>query len=94
NSLGAYDRDLRRNKSLALAAKSAANSLTLARQQYDAGLVDFFTVLDSQRSQLSMQDQMATSHIAIITDLIAIYKALGGGWTSLPTPTNENQQDQ
>ena len=94
NSLGAYDRELRRNKSLALAATSAANSLDIARRQYDAGLVNFLTVLDSQRSQLSLQDQLATSRSAIITNLIALYKALGGGWTSLATPSDENQQEQ
>ena len=94
NSLGTYDQELRRNQSLTLAAAAAANSLELARQQYDAGLVDFLTVLDSQRSKLSLQDQLTTSRSAIITNLISLYKALGGGWTSMSASADKNQQDQ
>jgi outer membrane protein TolC len=62
-----------------LAAESAAN---LAENEYQAGLTDFTSVLDAQRSLLSFQDQLAQSQGAVTSNLIRIYKALGGGWRS------------
>ena len=59
---------------------SATQALTLARQRYDGGIDDFLTVLDAQRSQLSIQAQLAQSETRTATSLVAIYKALGGGW--------------
>ena len=40
-------------------------------------------VLDAQRSLLSLQDQLAVSEGEVTSDLISLYKALGGGWTSM-----------
>jgi multidrug efflux system outer membrane protein len=37
-------------------------------------------VLDTQRAQLSIQAQLAQSETRTATSLVAIYKALGGGW--------------
>ncbi len=55
----------------------------MAQHKYEAGLIDFVNVLDTQRSLLSFQDELAQSNGAIMTDLIKLYKALGGGWESL-----------
>jgi multidrug efflux system outer membrane protein len=54
--------------------------MALARQRYDGGVDDFFPVLDAQRTQLSIQAQLALSETRTATSLVAIYKALGGGW--------------
>jgi multidrug efflux system outer membrane protein len=62
----------------AVAASQA--SLTLARQKADQGLTDTLSVLEAQRSLLSAQDALAQCDGTIRTDLIALYKALGGGW--------------
>ena len=56
-------------------------AVRLAQDQYKVGLVDFSNVLDAQRSLLSFQDQLAQSNGAVTSNLIRLYKALGGGWT-------------
>jgi multidrug efflux system outer membrane protein len=43
-------------------------------------VADFLTVLDAERTLLSAQDLLATSETRTATTLIAVYKALGGGW--------------
>ena len=53
----------------------------LARSQYSSGLIDFQTVLDAERALLSAQDQVAQSKGQVSSNLISLYKALGGGWT-------------
>jgi multidrug efflux system outer membrane protein len=55
-------------------------ALELAQIQYNAGLTDFLTVLDSERTLAGDQDQLAQSQVRAITNLISLYKALGGGW--------------
>ena len=37
-------------------------------------------MLDAQRQQLAIEDDLAQSDTAVVTDLVALYKALGGGW--------------
>lgn len=57
--------------------------MALARAQYGAGMVDFRSVLDAQRSLLSLQDQLAQSEGTVTSNVVRLYKALGGGWTPL-----------
>ena len=66
---------------------SATQAMTLARQRYEGGVDDFLPVLDAQRTQLSIQAQLAQSETRTATSLVAVYKALGGGWESEPAPT-------
>ena len=56
--------------------------MELAQVQYRAGLTDFLSVLDAQRELYSTEEQLAQSQTAVTTNLIALYKALGGGWKS------------
>ncbi len=63
------------------AAEAAANAELLARQRYQSGLIDFRTVLDTQRSLLSSQDSVASTQATLSADHVRLYKALGGGWT-------------
>ncbi|PWU17905.1 MAG: hypothetical protein C5B50_10285 [Verrucomicrobia bacterium] len=65
---------------LAEAVTQNRQSLDLARDQYQHGLQDFLIVLDAQRSLLSVQDALVQSDQVLRTDLVALYKALGGGW--------------
>lgn len=65
---------------LQAAADAAANAELLARQRYGSGLIDFRSVLDTQRSLLSAQDSVATVQASLSTDHVRLYKALGGGW--------------
>ncbi|MCU0925095.1 MAG: efflux transporter outer membrane subunit [Hydrogenophaga sp.] len=66
---------------LQAAATAAANAELLARQRHQSGLVDFRTVLDTQRTLLSAQDSVASTQAALSADHVRLYKALGGGWT-------------
>jgi NodT family efflux transporter outer membrane factor (OMF) lipoprotein len=81
NVLVAYAKQQRRRESLAAATSAAQKAVQLAQDQYKVGLVDFSNVLDAQRSLLSFQDQLAQSNGAVTSNLIRLYKALGGGWT-------------
>jgi multidrug efflux system outer membrane protein len=80
NVLVAYAKQQRRRESLAAATSAAQKAVQLAQDQYKVGLVDFSNVLDAQRSLLSFQDQLAQSDGAVTSNLIRLYKALGGGW--------------
>jgi len=66
---------------LQAAAGAAANADLLARQRYASGLIDFRTVLDTQRTLLATQDGVETTRASLSADLVRLYKALGGGWT-------------
>jgi multidrug efflux system outer membrane protein len=61
-----------------VASSRAAN---LARQRFEGGLTDFLNVLDAERDALTAQDSLAQSRTQTATSLIAVYKALGGGWS-------------
>jgi multidrug efflux system outer membrane protein len=69
-----------RRKALADAVDASTAAVAIARQQYEQGVVDFLQVLDAQRSLLEAQDSLTQSDSAISTDMVALYKALGGGW--------------
>jgi multidrug efflux system outer membrane protein len=56
----------------------------LASELYTRGLSDFLSVLDAQRQQLASEDDLAQSDTVVITNLVALYKALGGGWEAVP----------
>ena len=60
--------------------KAAQRSTELALVQYREGAVDYQRVLDAQRSLLQEQNRMAQAQSSVATNLIALYKALGGGW--------------
>lgn len=62
------------------ASESAEQAALLAVQRYTSGLVDFQTVLDTQRSLLSTQDSVASTQAELSADHVRLYKALGGGW--------------
>ena len=62
------------------AAEAAANAALIARQRYASGLVDFQTVLETQRSLFNTQDAVASTTTDLSADHVRLYKALGGGW--------------
>jgi NodT family efflux transporter outer membrane factor (OMF) lipoprotein len=80
NAVSSYNAERLRLDSLQRAAEANEHSLSLAEQRYKAGLSSFLDVLDSERRLYASQTEVARSAVAISTDLIAIYKALGGGW--------------
>ena len=50
------------------------------RDRYESGLTDFQKVLDTQRTRLTAEDNLSTAQSTLLTSLIKLYKALGGGW--------------
>jgi len=82
NAIIAYAKEQKRCYSLQQAVDAAKKTYRLALDRYKAGLVDFNDVLDAERSLQSLQDQFAQSKGEVITNLIRLYKALGGGWQS------------
>jgi len=80
NALTAYSEERKRRDALNAAVEAGIRALALADAQYISGLLDFQRVLDSQRSLLSAQTQLATSESEVAADIVRLYKALGGGW--------------
>ena len=85
-ALDAYDKELARRGSLAVAAEASGRAADLAGIRYRFGAENFLTVLDAEQRRLAAEDQLAQSQIAVAADLVTIYRALGGGWTQLPNP--------
>jgi NodT family efflux transporter outer membrane factor (OMF) lipoprotein len=74
-----------RCKSLQEAVRANQESFELARELYRKGLTDFTSVLDSEQKLHEAQEALVRSETTVTTSLIALYKALGGGWeVSLP----------
>jgi NodT family efflux transporter outer membrane factor (OMF) lipoprotein len=92
DAIVALTTEQQRAKSLSDRVDSTAEAAQIAGDQYRQGLTDFLTVLDAQRSLYAAQDELARSQQAVTTDLIALYKALGGGWEIDEQQRNERPQ--
>lgn len=90
NALVALAKGREREASLAEATRAARAAAELARQRYASGIIDFQTVLTTERSVLSLEDSLATARAATTQALIQLYKALGGGWSPLPDMTSSS----
>jgi NodT family efflux transporter outer membrane factor (OMF) lipoprotein len=85
DGLVAYTQERIRRDALARSVIAAAYSVELVDTLYRTGLTDFQNVLDTQRSLFVQQDNLAESEGRVTTNLIRIYKALGGGWAKEPS---------
>jgi multidrug efflux system outer membrane protein len=92
NALVAYAKEQARNVSLRHAVETSQHSLQLANQQYAAGLTTFINVLDAERSLYQAQDDLVQSDQSVTQNLIALYKALGGGWEAGSQPAPEDHR--
>jgi NodT family efflux transporter outer membrane factor (OMF) lipoprotein len=85
NALTAYQAEQSRRDELTQAVIENQRALGLAQSRYQQGVADFLTVLDAERSLLGAQLQLADSTTTVSSNLVALYKALGGGWeTDMP----------
>jgi outer membrane protein TolC len=82
NALTAYANEQRRHDELAIASEASRAAFDLANTRYQHGLTNFLIALDAQRTMLQAERDYADSTTAISTRLVALYKALGGGWCS------------
>jgi outer membrane protein, multidrug efflux system len=87
NALVAYSREQVRHARLADAVEANRRAVALSNELYLRGLGDFLNVLDSQRALFASESDLAQSEATVSTNLVALYKALGGGWETIaPTP--------
>ena len=80
DALVGYAKERTRHEALAASAQDFNRSEMLARDRYIEGYANYLDVLEAQRSLYAAQDSLAQSDQQLIDELIAIYKALGGGW--------------
>jgi NodT family efflux transporter outer membrane factor (OMF) lipoprotein len=80
DGLSSYFGSRKQSEYLADSVKAAQRSVDLALLQYREGKVDYQRVLDTQQNMLRLQDSYTTVRGEAIDGLIAVYKALGGGW--------------
>jgi len=71
-----------RRASLAQSVTASKASLVIAEDQYRTGLVTFINVLQAENAELNAEDQLTQADALAVTDLVAVYKALGGGWSN------------
>ena len=79
-ALVSYRQQQTQIRSLADQVTAARRAAELAQIRYKEGTVDFLTLLDAQRTQLTAEDSLTAAETSANTDIVAIYKALGGSW--------------
>jgi NodT family efflux transporter outer membrane factor (OMF) lipoprotein len=82
NSLVSYAKEQARYRSLSEAVAANRRAVQMANELYTRGLLDFLNVLETQRSLYSSESDLAQSQAAMASNLVTLYKALGGGWGS------------
>lgn len=80
DALTAFAEAQQQRTQTAVAARQNAAALQAARQRYEQGAGDFLNVTASESQLLQSENALATSDTEIATDLVALYRALGGGW--------------
>lgn len=80
NALAAYGDEQRRAAALEAAATQSRDALGLARQRFTGGVSTFLDVLDAERNLQQAELAWTDSTTGVSIDLVALYKALGGGW--------------
>ena len=81
SAMVAYQKERARRDRLAEAVAASERSVELVRSQYVSGLTDFQNYLDTQRTLLLQQDELARSEGQVVKNLIFLNTALGGGWS-------------
>jgi len=80
SALAAYTKEKMRAQQLGVATDATQRAVDLVRTQYVSGLTNFQNVLDTQRTLFQLQQQLADSEGQQVQNLVALYRALGGGW--------------
>ena len=81
-ALSAYAAEQRRGRDLAEAVAASRDAYEIARVRYEHGLATFLVALDAQRTLLQAESALSDSNTQMSTQLVALYKSLGGGWDS------------
>jgi len=80
NAFSDYGKRQQRLVSLIRQSESSRAAADLAAIRYREGTVDFLVLLDAQRERLAAEDAQAQAEVDLYRGIVAIYKALGGGW--------------
>ncbi|WP_397448045.1 efflux transporter outer membrane subunit [Pseudomonas sp. NA-150] len=80
NAFSDYSKRQERLVSLIRQSEASRKAADLASIQYREGTVDFLVLLDAERERLAAEDSQAQAEIDMYRGIVAIYKALGGGW--------------
>jgi multidrug efflux system outer membrane protein len=86
DALLAHARERDRQESLRTAAEANRRALDVSLERYTSGVENFLTVLDAQRSVYAADDALVQSERNLAVSLVALYKSLGGGWSSGEAP--------
>ncbi len=81
NALVAVARNQEREAALTTAVDSARLAAELARSRYSAGLIDFQSVLETDRTMLTVEESLAQTRADGVLAIVRLYKSLGGGWS-------------
>jgi len=79
-AISGYNAEQSRLASLSRARSASLEAVRLASERYERGLTDFLNVLDAERQQFELEAQYVISRRRAGVQLVALYKALGGGW--------------
>lgn len=85
-ALAGFTNEQERLEQLRLGVQAAQRAYEISANSYDAGLGDFFDVLDAQRQLFSLDDARVISEGTIVQQQIALYEALCGGWEGNSRP--------
>jgi outer membrane protein, multidrug efflux system len=80
SALVAYAKEQERRRSLEEAVTANRRAVDIATKLYTEGQTDFLNVIDAQRALLATEDALVQSNASVATELVVLYKALGGGW--------------
>jgi NodT family efflux transporter outer membrane factor (OMF) lipoprotein len=80
NALIAFLKTQQRAQKLAGSTAAAKKTVDLAMLQYREGIADFTTVLTAEQNLLTQQDSLAVTLGEISSNLVGLYRAMGGGW--------------
>ena len=80
DALVAYSKEQERHKALAQAVEASQLAVQLADERYQRGLTGFLDILVSQKALYQAQSLLVISEAALSSNMVALYKSLGGGW--------------
>ncbi len=80
NALAQFSSARQRRDLLRVSVDNSTKAVEISRIQYENGLVDLLPVLDAQRALLAAQIELAVSETNLVSSLVSVFKALGGGW--------------
>lgn len=93
-ALSNYSNELQRKETLRASSEASAEAAKFAKQRYNSGLDSFIDFLSADNTLLQSENLLARSEISSATSLIAIYKALGGGWEIISENELNNKFEQ